>query len=114
MVSSFKPIFGSEPFGTRMCCRVRAPIHTKTEENMKLILAGDPMCSWCYGFGKEMFAIVESMPDLDVQIVVGGMAAESTQLLDDAGKQFRLTHSYAMARRIRSWQERRRAYPVVT
>lgn len=59
---------------------------------MKLIFVGDPMCSWCYGFGKEMTAIVESMPELDVQIVLGGMAAGSTTLLDDAGKQFRLKH----------------------
>ncbi|MBP0590895.1 DsbA family protein [Paraburkholderia sp. LEh10] len=59
---------------------------------MKLIFVGDPMCSWCYGFGKEMSAIAASMPDLEVQVVVGGMAAGSTQILDDAAKQFRLTH----------------------
>ncbi|MFM0339384.1 DsbA family protein [Paraburkholderia fungorum] len=59
---------------------------------MKLIFVGDPMCSWCYGFGKEMTSIVESMPELEVQIVLGGMGAGSTQVLDDAGKQFRLTH----------------------
>lgn len=59
---------------------------------MKLIFVGDPMCSWCYGFGKEMASIVESMPELEVQIVLGGMGAGSTQVLDDAGKQFRLTH----------------------
>ena len=59
---------------------------------MKLIFVGDPMCSWCYGFGKEMSAIAQSLPDLEVQVVVGGMAAGSTQVLDDAGKQFRLTH----------------------
>lgn len=98
MASSFKPIFGSEPFGTRLRCRVRVSIHVKTEETMKLIFAGDPMSSWCYEFGKEMSAIDESMPDLDVQIVVGGMAAGSTQRPDDAGKQFCLTHGYTMAR----------------
>ena len=59
---------------------------------MKLIFVGDPMCSWCYGFGKEMTSIVENMPELDVQIVMGGMAAGSKQVLDEAGKQFRLTH----------------------
>jgi putative protein-disulfide isomerase len=59
---------------------------------MKLIFVGDPMCSWCYGFGREMKTIVEAMPDLDVQVVLGGLAAGSTQVLDDAGKQFRLTH----------------------
>ena len=59
---------------------------------MKLIFVGDPMCSWCYGFGKEMAAIKEDLPDLDVQIVVGGMTAGSTTVLDDAGKQMRLQH----------------------
>jgi putative protein-disulfide isomerase len=62
------------------------------EQRMKLIFVGDPMCSWCYGFGKEMSAIAQSLPNLEVQVVVGGMAAGSTQVLDDAGKQFRLTH----------------------
>jgi putative protein-disulfide isomerase len=50
------------------------------------------MCSWCYGFHKEMTTLVEAMPDLEVQVVLGGLAAGSTQVLDDAGKQFRLTH----------------------
>ena len=59
---------------------------------MKLIFVGDPMCSWCYGFSKEMATIVESMPELEVQVVVGGMAAGSTKVLDDAGKEFRLMH----------------------
>ncbi|CAG4921942.1 hypothetical protein R52603_05575 [Paraburkholderia saeva] len=66
--------------------------YMKREEDMKLIFVGDPMCSWCYGFGKEMAAVVESMPGLEVQIVVGGMGAGSTQVLDDAGKRFRLKH----------------------
>ena len=59
---------------------------------MKLIFVGDPMCSWCYGFGKEMTSIVEALPNLEVQVVVGGLSAGSTKVLDDAGKQFRLTH----------------------
>ncbi|RFU48838.1 DsbA family protein [Paraburkholderia sp. DHOC27] len=59
---------------------------------MKLIFVGDPMCSWCYGFSKEMKTIVQTLPDLDVQVVMGGLAAGSTTVLDDAGKRFRLTH----------------------
>lgn len=62
------------------------------KEQVKLIFVGDPMCSWCYGFGKEMESIVESVPGIDVQIVVGGMAAGATTVLDDAGKMFRLKH----------------------
>ena len=59
---------------------------------MKFILVADPMCSWCYGFSQEMKTIVEAMPDLEVQVVMGGLSAGSTKILDDAGKQFRLTH----------------------
>jgi putative protein-disulfide isomerase len=59
---------------------------------MKLIYVGDPMCSWCYGFGGELTSVVDSLRGLELEIVVGGIAAGSTQVLDDAGKQFRLTH----------------------
>ncbi|WP_277049404.1 DsbA family protein [Caballeronia mineralivorans] len=59
---------------------------------MKFTFVGDPMCSWCYGFHKEVTTIVEAMPDLEVQVVLGGLAQGSTQVLDDAGKQFRVTH----------------------
>lgn len=59
---------------------------------MKLIYVGDPMCSWCYGFGKEMTALVEKHPGLELEIVVGGVRACATDILDDEGKQFRLAH----------------------
>lgn len=59
---------------------------------MKLVYVGDPMCSWCYGFGKEMTALMRSHPDLELEIVVGGVRAGATDLLDDAGKAFRLGH----------------------
>jgi putative protein-disulfide isomerase len=59
---------------------------------MKLIYVGDPMCSWCYGFGKEMTALRERRPDIPLEIVVGGLRAGGTDVLDDAGKRFRLHH----------------------
>jgi putative protein-disulfide isomerase len=59
---------------------------------MKLIYVGDPMCSWCYGFGKELSALTERMPDLKLEIVVGGIRAGATDVLDEAGKRFRLQH----------------------
>jgi len=63
-----------------------------SKDKIKLIFVGDPMCSWCYGFGKEMESITASVPEVDVQIVVGGLAAGATTVIDDAGKQFRLKH----------------------
>lgn len=59
---------------------------------MKLIYIGDPMCSWCYGFGKSLDAALAALPDLELEIVVGGVRNRSTELLDEAGKQFRLAH----------------------
>jgi len=59
---------------------------------MKLIYVGDPMCSWCYGFGKELSALAARMPDLQLEIVVGGIRAGATDVLDAAGKRFRLQH----------------------
>lgn len=59
---------------------------------MKLIYVGDPMCSWCYGFGKEMTELMAMHPELPLDIVVGGVRAGATDVLDDDGKQFRLAH----------------------
>jgi putative protein-disulfide isomerase len=59
---------------------------------MKLVFAGDPMCSWCYGFGKELTALTALHPELPLRILVGGVRAGATDVLDDAGKQFRLGH----------------------
>ena len=59
---------------------------------MKLVYVGDPMCSWCYGFGKELSALMQQMPEIELDIWVGGVRAGATEVLDDKGKQFRLTH----------------------
>lgn len=59
---------------------------------MKLILVADPMCSWCYGFGKEMSALQQRHSEMSLEVVLGGLRAGGTDLLDEAGKRFRLTH----------------------
>ena len=59
---------------------------------MELVLAADPMCSWCYGFGKEMELLLQRRPGDSLKIVLGGLRAGATDVLDDAGKQFRLHH----------------------
>lgn len=59
---------------------------------MQLIYVGDPMCSWCYGFGNILTELTETRPDLPLKIVVGGIRAGATDILDDAGKRFRLQH----------------------
>jgi len=59
---------------------------------MKLIFVADPMCSWCYGFGKELTTFSQTHPELPLSIVLGGVRAGETAVLDDEGKQFRLGH----------------------
>ncbi|SEH74398.1 putative protein-disulfide isomerase [Rhizobium tibeticum] len=59
---------------------------------MKLVLVADPMCSWCHGFGKEMTALQERHPEMSLEIVVAGLRAGATDVLDEAGKRFRLEH----------------------
>ncbi|MYM24930.1 DsbA family protein [Duganella sp. FT135W] len=59
---------------------------------MKLLYVGDPMCSWCYGFGKELSELMAMHSGLDLEIIVGGVRAGATDVLDQAGKEFRLGH----------------------
>jgi putative protein-disulfide isomerase len=59
---------------------------------MKLIYVVDPMCSWCYGFSKEVKELMDMNPGISLEIVMGGLSAGSTKLLDKAGKRFRLMH----------------------
>jgi len=53
---------------------------------VSLIYIGDPMCSWCYGFGVPLGQLLASHPDLPVQLVLGGLRAYNTQVMDAALK----------------------------
>jgi putative protein-disulfide isomerase len=59
---------------------------------MKLIFVGDPMCSWCYGFAKELSSLQALNPGLALEIRVGGVRAGDTEVLSDEMKRFRLGH----------------------
>ncbi|HEV7777040.1 MAG TPA: hypothetical protein VGO76_09250 [Luteibacter sp.] len=59
---------------------------------MTFIFVADPMCSWCYGFGKELTALRESFPEVALDVVVGGLRAGDTHVMTDADKQMRLGH----------------------
>jgi putative protein-disulfide isomerase len=51
-----------------------------------LLYIADPMCSWCYGFGPELNALLEGLPGLPLQVVVGGLRAYNTELMDEGLK----------------------------
>ena len=59
---------------------------------MKLILVADPMCSWCYGFGKEVTALRQAVPGLELQIVVGGLRPGETAVMPKPQRVARLEH----------------------
>lgn len=59
---------------------------------MELVFVADPMCSWCYGFAKELELLLDRYRSASLSITVGGVRAGATDVLDDAGKQFRLRH----------------------
>ena len=46
-----------------------------------LVYFADPMCSWCYGFGPELDALMRERPGLRVDVVMGGLRAHNTEAL---------------------------------
>lgn len=64
-----------------------------------LIYVADPMCSWCYGFGPELQALLETIPDAKIDLVMGGLRAYNKQLLDDATRTMLLGHWQHVAER---------------
>lgn len=58
-----------------------------------LIYIADPMCSWCYGFGPELAALLEGLPGgIPIEIVVGGLRPYNTKVMDDELKSSLLEH----------------------
>lgn len=46
---------------------------------MELVLAADPMCSWCYGFAKQMELRMHRRRDVSLTIILGGLRAGATE-----------------------------------
>ena len=59
---------------------------------MKYLFVGDPLCSWCYGFAKELGEARVLLPGFDFDIKVAGLWAGGRDVLDDQAKRFRLGH----------------------
>jgi len=49
-----------------------------------LVYVADPMCSWCYGFAPELSALHAHFPAVPIHIVVGGLRAYNTKVMDKA------------------------------
>lgn len=57
-----------------------------------LIYVADPMCSWCYGFGPELNAVLDALPEAQLAIVLGGLRAGNAEVMDEGKKATILTH----------------------
>jgi len=50
------------------------------------------MCSWCYGFGPELSALLDGLPGMPLHVVVGGLRAHNTQPMNAELKTTLLSH----------------------
>jgi putative protein-disulfide isomerase len=46
-----------------------------------LVYVGDPMCSWCYGFGVPLQELLVQLPGVPLAVVVGGLRAYNQQVM---------------------------------
>jgi putative protein-disulfide isomerase len=51
-----------------------------------LVYVGDPMCSWCYGFGVPLHQLLEQLPDVPLAVVLGGLRAYNKEVMPIALK----------------------------
>jgi putative protein-disulfide isomerase len=47
----------------------------------------DPMCSWCYAFQPELEAFLEQHSSLEVDWIMGGLAPDTSQAMDQSLRQ---------------------------
>ena len=65
------------------------------DRRMNLIYVADPMCSWCYGFGKTLQALLDAPGDcapLSLALVMGGLRPYTTEPLAARMRDEILTH----------------------
>jgi putative protein-disulfide isomerase len=51
-----------------------------------LVYVGDPMCSWCYGFGVPLQQLLEQLPGVPLAVVLGGLRAYNQEVMPDTLK----------------------------
>ena len=57
-----------------------------------LLYIADPMCSWCYAFGPELSALLDGLPGLRIELVLGGLRAYNTEVMSDSKKADLMQH----------------------
>jgi len=56
---------------------------TSFSQDDTIIYFGDPMCSWCYGFSNEVSEIKNAFPEVDFQMIMGGLRPYGTQTMGE-------------------------------
>ena len=51
-----------------------------------LVYVGDPMCSWCYGFGVPLQTLLQQLPGVPLAVVLGGLRAYNKEVMPDSLK----------------------------
>jgi len=55
----------------------------------RLIYVGDPMCSWCYGFGPQLTALRDALGKrATVQVILGGLRPYTENTWDDGLRRY--------------------------
>ncbi len=57
-----------------------------------LIYVTDPMCSWCYGFSKELQALLQTLQEPKLDIILGGLRAYNREPFDQKLRDLLLSH----------------------
>lgn len=50
---------------------------------MRFLYVMDPMCGWCFGFQPELAAYLDKHPWVEVDWIMGGLAPDTQQPMDD-------------------------------
>lgn len=58
----------------------------------KFLYIADPMCSWCYGFSLELQKLLDRTPNAELDIVLGGLRAYNTEVMDEDTRHMILSH----------------------
>jgi putative protein-disulfide isomerase len=58
----------------------------------RLVYVGDPMCSWCYGFGPQLSALLAAHPDATIELVAGGLRPFNTKPMTEAFREMLRGH----------------------
>ncbi len=68
---------------------------------MRLIYVMDPMCSWCYAFEPELEDFLGKHSSLEVDWIMGGLAPDSTNPMDESLKERISSYWYEIEKKSR-------------